>query len=99
MSTNSRWWIALFPLALGLWVALGTASGLYFLRRHLISTEKKIILVISLGSIWMAYSIIFQDAVRKVLGEYIMMGLTFVGVGIILGGVVMWLKSDGGLPN
>jgi hypothetical protein len=99
MSINNQLWIILFPLAIGLWVALGTATGLYFLRRHLRSTEKRIVLVISIGSIWIAYSIIFQDIVRKLLGQYAMMSLTFVGAGIILGGVVMWLKSDGGLRS
>jgi hypothetical protein len=93
MQITHEWLSFLVPLGIGIWVACGVASGLYFLRRQIKDVEKRIILVIGLGSMLLAYSIVYQGPLGTQLGEGVVVGTTLLSVGVVLVGAIMWLRS------
>jgi len=93
MSITHEWLSLLVPLGIGIWVACGVAYGLYFLRRQIKDVEKRIILVIGLGSMLLAYSIVYQEPLGMHLGEAAVVGTTLLSVGVVVVGAIMWLRS------
>ncbi|MBS1798187.1 MAG: hypothetical protein JSS95_00010 [Acidobacteria bacterium] len=94
MLITHKWLSLLVPLGIGIWVACGVASGLYFLRRQIKDVEKKIISIIGFGSTLLAYSIVYQGPLGTRLGKAAVVGTTLLSVGVVVVGAIMWLRSD-----
>lgn len=93
MPITNTWLVLLFPMVLAVWVSCGVASGLYFLRRRVGLAEIKVILLLGLGSMLLAYSIVYQEALGIHLGMLGVLGATVSSLCVIFSGAIMWLRS------
>jgi hypothetical protein len=99
LTNNITFWRYLFPIGAGLWIALWTALTLWYRRKTFGSQEAHITELVAAGTAWIFYVVLFQDAITKLMGKYIMIGLLIVGGCVCLVGAWLWLKSGRILSN
>ena len=89
------WLSLLAPLGASLGAACGVASGLYYRRRQIGDVERRIILIIGLGSMLLFYSIAYEGPLGTHLGAGTVIGAMILSGSIVLLGAIMWLRSGG----